>query len=244
MSEPDTKRPTRLARYGAALMFVVVMILLLCAMLLGAQLAFLVQLPRLSELLRDGHSMWLVFSTWPDTRFGLFFAMAYFVNIEVSKLSDFQSFRNWIGQLDRRHVVAVIGTSIFLMPLLLGTGMPLLLSIAAIILCCIVGGVVLRLALKAGVPTIIVVVASAVAIGFFGNLLMSKSGDDTFVCRKGSVELRSGQTVACDKIVSFSDKSLWLIESASQVRLVAWPNLEFKNVLDASRPKGVDSDAR
>ena len=244
MSEPDTKRPTRLARYGAALMFVVVMILLFCAMLLGAQLAFLVQLPRLSELLRDGHSMWLVFSTWPDTRFGLFFAMAYCVNIEVHKFSDFRSLRNWIGQLDRRHLVAVIATSIFLMPLLWGAGMTLLLSITAIILCCIVGRILLQWAQKAGVPTSIVVVASAVAIGFFGNVLMFKSGDDTFLCRKGSVELTSGQTVACDRIVSFSDKSLWLIEEASQVRLVGRHDLEFRTVLDASSLKDVNSKVR
>lgn len=244
MTEPDTKQPTKLARYGAVLMFVVVMILLFCTMLLGAQLAFLVQLPRLSELLRDGRSMWLVFSTWPDSRFGLFFAIAYFVNIEVSKFSDFRSFCNWIGQLDRRHVVAVIGTSIFLMPLLWGAGMTILLSIAAIIICCIVGGAVLKLALKAGVPTLIVAIASAVAIGFFGNMLMSKSGDDKFLCRKGSVELRSGQTVACERIVSFSDKSLWLIENGSHAWLVARYDLQFKNVLDASRLEDVNSDVR
>lgn len=244
MTEPDTKQPTKLARYGKALMFLVIVMLLFCTFLLGAQLAFLVQLPRLSELLRDGRSMWLVFSTWPDSRFGLFFAIAYFVNIEVSKFSDFRSFRNWIGQLDRRHVVAVIGTSIFMMPLLLGAGMTILLSIAAIIMCCIVGGAVLKLALKAGVPTIIVVIASAVAIGFFGNMLMSKSGDDEFLCRKGSVELRSGQTVACERIVSFSDKSLWLIENGSHARLLARHDLEFKKVLEASRLKVADSDVR
>lgn len=244
MTEPDTEQSTKLARYGKALMFLVIIMLLFCTFLLGAQLAFLVQLPRLSELVRDGRSMWLVFFTWPDARFGLFFTMAYFVNIQVSKLSDFRSFRHRIGNLDRRHGVAVIGASIFLTPLLWGVGMTVLLSIAAIILCCIIGSAVLRWALKAGVPQSIIVIVSGVAIGFFGNLVMSKYGNDTFRCRKGSVELRSGQTVACERIVSFSDKSLWLIENESHARLVARRDLEFKKVLEASRLNDVNSDVR
>lgn len=243
MTEPDTKQPTKLARYGKALIFVVIVMLLFCTFLLGAQLAFLVQLPRLSDLLRDGHSMWLVFSTWPDARFGLFF-MAYFVNVQVSKLSDFRSFRHRIGNLDRRHGVAVIGASIFLTPLLWGVGLTILLSIAAIILCCIIGGAVLRWALKAGAPQSIIVIASGVAIGFFGNVLFSKLENETFWCRKGSVELRSGQTVACERIVSFSDKSLWLIENGSHARLVARHDIEFKKVLEASRVKDANSDVR
>src|SRR5690606_27233974 len=56
-------------------------------LLVGAQLAFLVRLPHLSALIRDPQAMWLVFSTWPEMIFGLFYCLVAAIYQTVSGLA-------------------------------------------------------------------------------------------------------------------------------------------------------------
>ena len=208
-------------------------------MLLGAQVAFLVQLPRLSQLIVERHSMWLVFSTWPDFGFGLFFASAYFINQLVSNLSedwfDLERLRARIKKPDRRHAVAMISISIFLLPIFIAAGLVVLPVLGILILCCLAVVLFLRWALKTGVPDTIVAGIMAFAIGFVGNLLMPSLSNQTFQCRNGSVELRSGQLAECQSLTAFSEKPLWLLESANGARIIKRHDLKFEKALEASR---------
>ncbi|NTF31221.1 hypothetical protein [Rhizobium skierniewicense] len=224
--------------------------LLACIVMLGAQLAFLVQLPRLSQLIGNWQAMWLVFSTWPDFRFGLSFAMAYFIHLTVAGLSrkplSVAAFRERLQNMDRRHLVAAIGITIFALPLLLAAGMTLIFALMPLTLFAVVFVLMVRSAARIGVPFVMRVGVAALSIGFFGNLMMPSLSDDHFECRRGFVELRSGEKMLCDGITVFSSKPLFLIENSNDAQLVRRRDLAFENVLEASQhfPAGDGAGAK
>ncbi len=225
---------------GLLLLYMLLIVVIFCFFLFGAQLAFLIQLPNLPALIQDGQSVWLVFSTWPTTRFGLFLAMAYFTNQTLPDLSQkplsIVAFRHRLSHLDRRHIVVFIGASIFLSPLLIDVGLSGLLYVATVILCAVAYCLFFRWALKIGAPLIAVVPLAGILLGFAGNLLMADLRDESFRCETGSVQLRTGTKVECDTITGFSRKPLWLIQNEQDARLIARHDLDFKAVLQASTP--------
>jgi len=216
--------------------------------MLGAQLAFLIQLPRLSQLIGNWQAMWLVFSTWPDFRFGLSFAMAYFIHLTVTGLSrkplSLAAFRKRLQNMDRRHLVAAVGITIFALPLLLAVGMTLIFALVPLILFAVVFVVMVKWAARIGVPFVVIVGLSALSVGFFGSLTISGLSDQNFSCRRDFVELRSGKSLPCDRIVVFSDKPLFLIEHGQDVQLVRKQDLDFKTMLDATKPAPASPDDR
>jgi hypothetical protein len=209
-------------------------------LLLGAQLAFLVQLPRLSQLIGNWQAMWLVFTTWPDFGFGLSFATAYYVNLTVSGFSrktfSVAPFRERLQNMDRRHLVAAIGITIFALPVFVALGIEALVGTALTAFAITLGVLMLIWAASIGVPLIVISAISALSIGFFYNLMMPSNSNDHFTCRRDFVELRSGHRMPCEEIIVFWDKPLFLIEHAHDVLLVERQDLTFENLLEASKP--------
>lgn len=215
--------------------------------MLGAQLAFLIKLPKLSQLIQDGHSMWLVFSTLPDVGFGLFCWSAYFIYRWVENPSrkpvTIAALHARIQNLDRRHVVAVIGIVIFFFPLALAGGIEALLGVSLTLLCAAIGVFIFRWLNSIGAPLIVTGALAALYLGFFGTLLMPNIRDQKFSCTRGFVELRSGEHTPCETITEFSDKPIWLIESGGNARLMPDLDLQFEKVQEAKRALPATGDS-
>ncbi|MEO9336506.1 hypothetical protein ABFT80_03590 [Mesorhizobium sp. SB112] len=206
-------------------------------LLIGAQLAFLVKLPQLSMLLRDPHAMWLVFSTWPEMRFGLFC----FLVIPTYQIISGMSRKGLkplgvlraIRGMNRPVIVAVIGISVFLLPLVLA--MPFVfLELVALLFCAVLGCLFFIWASQAGMPLLALWMIAALALGFFGNLLMSDADHRPFTCRSGAVQLQSGESVPCGNLVWLSGKPLWLIEGPQRPRLILRRDIDDDQVDQAS----------
>lgn len=192
-------------------------------LLIGAQLAFLVKLPHLSMFIRDPQAMWLVFSTWPEMRFGLFcfLLIPTYQIISVISRKRLHPADVWpaIRGINRPVIVAVIGISVFI--LLLVLAMPLVfLELVALLFCAVLGCLFFIWASEVGMPLPALWAIASLALGFFGNLLMSDTDHRPFTCRSGAVQLQSGKNVPCSNLVWLSGKPLWLIEGPQQPRLI------------------------
>lgn len=193
-------------------------------LLLGAQLAFLVGLPHLPVFARDPQAMWLVFSTWPQMRFGLFSfllvavyqIMSGMVQGKIGVADTFGRVRN----MSRPAVVATIGVSVFLLIFVLAMPGIVLFELATVLFCAVIGCLIFMWASRAGVPLPALWMIAALSIGFFGNLLMSDADHRSFTCRAGVVQLRSGEALPCQNLVWLSGKPLWLVEGPQDPRLI------------------------
>ncbi len=232
--------PKSLKASVVVIAYLVVLVMFMLTVLFGAQLAFLIKLPRLSQLIHDWRSMVLVFSTFPELRFGLFFCMGYVIGQWVEGLSKkpftAATVRERIKNMDRRHVVAVVGIAIFSLPLAMAAGTDALFSVALTVLCIVMGILVIRWVSSIGTPVIVTGALTALFIGFFGNLLMPSLSDQKFLCTRGFVELASGLRTPCDTITAFSDKPIWLIETAENARLIPRRDLQLEKALEARKP--------
>ncbi|MGQ4275392.1 hypothetical protein [Terrihabitans sp. B22-R8] len=213
---------SRSGRVGSWPVYLAVLVTAAGLMLVGAQFAFLVRLPHLSALVRDPQALWLVFSTWPDVRFGLFsLLLAYqFTSGHSWEVLDPRTLPGRIRGMDQRIIVAAIGVSAFLLlPVVFGFPF-LLLDLMTLLFCALLGGILFKWAARAGMPMAARWMIAAFSIGFFGNLLMSDADHRAFSCRSGPVQLDSGDNLPCDTLDWLKGKPLWLVEGPQPPRLV------------------------
>ena len=234
-TEVEKEQETRPSgKTQAWLAFLAVLLASAVFLLVGAQLAFLVRLPHLSALIRDPQAMWLVFSTWPEMKFGLFYCLVAAIYQTVSGLArkglSPASAARRVRNMSRPAIIAAIGISVFLLPLILAVPFAFI-DLATLLFCAAIGCLIFMWASRMGVPVPVLWTIAALSLGFFGNLLMSAAHEHrSFTCRTGTVQIRSGESLPCSNLVRLSGKPLWLVEGPQRPRLMLRTDIDDDQV--------------
>ncbi|MQY47723.1 hypothetical protein GAO09_16935 [Rhizobiales bacterium RZME27] len=161
-----------------------------------------------------------------------------FATVTLAGLQAFRSLtdlmdaaRDRLQGLDRRHVAAVIGTSIFGLPLLIGASMflpKLLIGIGFLVL----GGALL---INMGVAGYAVLAVAWVTAGsMLSEDMMRRSYDLHEDCRPGAqIMLRSSEPLACSSIQELGLYHGVLIRSETKSTFVPIDELDQQSVIEA-----------
>ena len=208
------------------------------ALLLGAQLAFLVFLPELSALIQDRESLWLVFSTWPDMYNGLYNLLIIFSWDAARRFAqdhpDVADVLLRIRAMRKLNILTAIGVVILLIPAFAFFRVTLV-RIALTILLIIIGHMIFLRAEKRDVPRIPLSIIAGLSWGFVADLILTDTRQLAFDCRPDMLQLRSGEYLPCTSLLLFEGKALWLIEGPAKPRLVAESDVDWEDVGDPLR---------
>lgn len=176
------------------------------------------------------------------TRLGLVYFLVFWL-WHLSTRATFQSpaqfmatMQQWLMRMDRRHVAVIIGTFVFVLPLLMAAGMivPLfLLGIGVFI----IGGALLINMGTVGRALLGLACLAAGFLDFEDSARRSYDLDET--CRPGArIVLMNGQNLACTSIQELGLYGGVLIRSETGSTFMPIAELEPKSVIEAVGPLG------
>ncbi len=198
-------------------------IFVLLALMLGAQLAFLIRLPQLAILVHDKHAMWLVFSTWPTHYNGFYNLVIIFAWDRARNFAESDprtsDVLHRLRNISVLKVLTYVGIALLLIPVF---GVFSVISFrTALTICCVFLGHVMYLrAERKNIPRVLVLVIAGLLWGFVSGLLLTDHENRVFDCQSETLQLTSGDVLQCSSLTLLKAKSLWLVEGPTSPRLL------------------------
>ncbi len=132
---------------------------------------------------------------------------------------------------------AAIGIAVLTIPILLlfTTSSDGFLRFVLFFLSTILSGMIVLSAEQIGVPRLPLCAAAGLMLGVINGLTVNDNAPHAFSCASDSVQLRSGEILACKRLSLLRDGSLWLVEGPPEPRLVGKSDIAGYMVGSAER---------
>ncbi|NTF31222.1 hypothetical protein [Rhizobium skierniewicense] len=202
------------SRVSGAMVFGVAVL----AMMLGALLFLFVQQPALRVLVSDGSSLWRLVS--PGIVESVLFTLL--ILGYCDQLSSPRDIYDRLRITRPLGVQTAIGIVILCAPVVLlfvalGDG---ILKTTALFACAFLLRLMVAFAETKNMPRLAIGAVVGLLFGLCSSFTLGNQGQKAFACGSDTLELRSGESLACTGLIRMKSRGLWLVEGPMPARLI------------------------